>query len=116
VPIYRPSLLNAALVARGGAEPAALTAPSAGALELHGAWPNPFAKQTTLHFTLAKAGPVSLRLYNVAGQRVATLVDGFVSAGEQSVPLDAGSLAPGIYFATLRGAGGSVTRSVVLAP
>ena len=55
------------------------------------------------------------RLYNVAGQRVATLVDGPVAAGEQAVSLRAGSLPPGIYFMTLRGTAGSVTRSMVLA-
>ncbi len=118
VPLYRPSLLDAQL-ALGGGKAGMTTAPAASVgsgLAFRGASPNPFAKRTTLHFTLAESGVVSLGLYNVAGQRVATLLDGFVAAGEQAVPLDAGAFAPGIYFATLRGAGGTATRTIVLVP
>ena len=116
VSAYRPSLLNAAVVFGGGAREAApAPAGNAGVLALHGAAPNPFSGETMVRFSVLAGGNVSLALYNVAGQRVATLVDGPVSAGEQAVPLRAGTLAPGIYFVTLRAAGVNSTRSVVLA-
>ena len=66
-----------------------------------------------LHCALSR---VSLKLFNVAGQAVATLVDGERTAGEQSVALRAGTLAPGMYFAALRYGAEHVVRSVVLVP
>jgi hypothetical protein len=117
---YKPSLFGASPIASGASPEAQLAAPvargAAGGLGFAGAWPNPFSKQTTLRFTLARGGAVSLALYDVAGQRVATLVNGTLPAGDQSVTLRAGALAPGTYFATLRSAEGVVTRTVVLLP
>ena len=120
VPIYRPSLLQGTHVVFGGASGADAIAasgqPGSGAIAFRGAWPNPFSRETALHFTLARAGHVSIELYNVAGQFVKTLVDGELSAGEQTVALRAGTLPPGMYFATLRGGNEAATRSVVLLP
>ncbi len=118
VPVYRPSLLNAALVYDPSREAERLRAGSSvdGGVSFRGAFPNPFSRYTTLHFALAKDSDVSLKLYNVAGQLVRTLVDGRMSAGEQAVSLKAGTLAPGMYYAALRTDGGSFTRSVVLIP
>ena len=119
VPVYRPSLLNAALLAQLPAPEAQTPADRTDAvtgLAFRGAWPNPFSRETTLHFALARSGPVSLKLYNVAGQLVKTLVDGERTAGEQSVTLQAGTLPPGMYFAALRFGEDRATRSVVLLP
>ena len=116
VPVYRPSLLNAALVYDGTREAEQLRVGAASAVSFRGAFPNPFSRQTTLHFALAKEGAVSLKLYNVAGQLVTTLADGRMSAGEQTVSLKAGTLAPGMYYAALKTDGASITRSVVLIP
>ncbi len=117
---YRPSLFAAASLVAGGTpvafaqQPAARTLPTS--LEFRGAFPNPFSNSSTLRFALPRSGVVSLKLYNVAGQQVAVLIDGERSAGEQSVTLRAGSLAPGMYFASLRSGGVTVTRSVLLVP
>jgi len=51
---------------------------------LRGNYPNPFNPSTTIRYTLSNDGPVSIRVYNMLGQEVATLVDGFQKAGEQS--------------------------------
>lgn len=115
VPTYRPSLLNAAIAqeAQGPSDAlAARIAPQA--LSFRGAVPNPFRAETDIHFALPQSGHVSLRVYNVAGQLVATLVDGEMEAGEQSVRFAARGLAPGMYFTTLRVGGQQATRSAIL--
>ena len=66
------------------------------------AWPNPFNPTTTINFALAKAGHVSLKVYNSLGQEVAILVDGFKAAQSYQVEFDASSLTSGIYYYTLQ--------------
>jgi len=119
VPVYRPSLLNAALAFATAGEASAQARPTDagnGALSFRGAFPNPFSKETALHFALAKEGLVSLKLYNVAGQLVSTLFDGRMGAGEQTVSLRAGTLPAGMYFAALSHDGQTQSRSIVLLP
>ncbi len=60
--------------------------------------PNPANPATTLHYTLAKPGNVKLAVYNSNGQKVATLVDNYMSAGKHSAVFDGSDLASGVYF------------------
>jgi pregnancy-associated plasma protein-A len=118
--LYRPGLFGssgtvAARAPMGLAQEAVDGASSTG-LSFRGASPNPFSRETMLRFALPRSGHVSLKLFNLAGQQVTVLVDGERGAGEQSVTLKAGALAPGMYFAALRSGGGVVSRSVVLVP
>jgi hypothetical protein len=64
-------------------------------------YPNPFNAQTTISYTLLRAGPVTLSIYNIMGQMAATLVDGMQSAGEHRMVWDAGDLPSGVYFGRL---------------
>jgi hypothetical protein len=61
-------------------------------------YPNPFNPSTTVEFALPKDARVNLDVYNVLGQRVATLVDEIRAAGYHSVRFNAGQLASGLYI------------------
>jgi hypothetical protein len=61
-------------------------------------YPNPFNPSTRIDFNLGKASDVKLTVYNVLGQRVATLVNGHLSAGQHTVQFDARNIASGVYF------------------
>lgn len=61
-------------------------------------YPNPFNPTTQIEFSLASIQDVSLKVYDMAGRQVATLVDGLKQAGRHSVTFDAGRLASGIYI------------------
>jgi hypothetical protein len=61
-------------------------------------YPNPFNPTTTIEFALPKETHVSLEVYNVIGQRVATLVDEARPTGIYVVPFNASALASGTYF------------------
>ena len=68
---------------------------------LHPSYPNPFNAQTTISYSLPESGPVTLTIYNLLGQKVATLFDGIQTAGEHKVVWDAQKQPSGVYFAKL---------------
>ncbi len=61
-------------------------------------YPNPFNPSTQIKYALPNSGHVTLKLYDLAGREVATLVDHFQTAGEFTVTFNAAGLATGIYF------------------
>jgi hypothetical protein len=65
---------------------------------LHQNYPNPFNPVTTIAFDLLEAGNVSLKIYNLMGQEVRTVVNGTMPKGRHVVSFDAGSLASGVYL------------------
>ncbi len=66
--------------------------------ELSQNFPNPFNPSTRIEFGVPRAGHVSLELYNMIGERVATLVDGEKSAGYHQIAFDGTRFASGVYF------------------
>ncbi len=86
----------------------------AGDFGLAAAYPNPFNPTTTLSFQTPETGMANLSVYNLAGRKVATLVDGMVDAGNHEVVFDASNLSSGVYFYTLRTANLVETRKMVL--
>jgi hypothetical protein len=76
--------------------------------------PNPFNPTTTISFSLADAGNVSVDVFNVAGQKVDTLANGFMTAGSHSIVWDASSFSAGVYFYTVKTAGASKTMKMTL--
>ena len=81
---------------------------------LHQNYPNPFNPATTITFTLARTEHVTLRIYDVQGRLVQTLVDGTQPAGQHAMSFDAGHLASGSYFYTLQTTDGLKTRQMTL--
>ncbi|MDP2982667.1 MAG: SUMF1/EgtB/PvdO family nonheme iron enzyme [Candidatus Latescibacter sp.] len=82
-------------------------------------YPNPFNPTTIIPFTLSKPGYCILAVYNIQGQKVRTLIDGYFSTGEHSVRwngLDDGNRASsaGIYLYQLRVGGKSDTKKMLL--
>lgn len=61
-------------------------------------YPNPFNPSTTINYSVAEQGPVNLEIYNIVGQKVATLVNANQPAGNYSVKFDASKLSSGVYI------------------
>lgn len=78
-------------------------------------YPNPFQTQTTIAFDLPTAASVTLRVFDLLGRNVQTLVEGFQPAGRHAVPFDAHDLPSGTYFYRLEAAGHTQTRMLTLA-
>ncbi len=84
-------------------------------------YPNPFNPTTTIQFNLPEAAMVSLKVYNMLGQEVATLADNqLLDDGEQEFTFDASRFASGVYFYRLVAVSipdeesGTVPRTTVL--
>ncbi len=60
--------------------------------------PNPFNAATTITYNLPEASEVNLCVYNILGQQVATLIDGYRQPGQHSIQWDASTHSSGIYF------------------
>ncbi|MGB2960605.1 MAG: M14 family zinc carboxypeptidase [Bacteroidota bacterium] len=77
-------------------------------------YPNPFNPATTIRYSLPRRGHVMLKVFDLLGREVETLVDEVRSAGAHSVRFDAGGLAAGVYLYRLTAGGGSQTRKLLL--
>ncbi len=83
-------------------------------LELAQNFPNPFNPSTTIRFGLPRTGFVSVKLYDVLGREVGTLLEGTFGAGSHDVTFRADGLASGVYFYRLRFESTSVVRKMML--
>ncbi|HEY3293987.1 MAG TPA: T9SS type A sorting domain-containing protein [bacterium] len=77
-------------------------------------FPNPFNPSTTVPFVLPKSAHVDLKVYDVVGREVATLVNGTLPAGAHSARFEANHLPNGIYFCRLHAGPQMLTRKVLL--
>ncbi|MEN8226702.1 MAG: T9SS type A sorting domain-containing protein [Bacteroidota bacterium] len=68
------------------------------AFELEQNFPNPFHNETVIGFRLGESTDIELIVYNLMGQKVATLVDEVKMAGNHTVKFDASGLASGVYM------------------
>ena len=96
------------VAARGAASTTALLAQSTQA------YPNPFTGSTTIVYSLAQDGPVSVEVYNTLGRKVRTLVVGAETAGNHEVKFEAGNLARGTYLFKVKTAESVSTKRLVL--
>ncbi len=77
-------------------------------------YPNPFNPTTEIEFSLPQASHVSLEIYNILGQRVTTLANGFFEAGSHTVTWDASNQSSGIYFYRIATPSGTIAKKMVL--
>ena len=77
-------------------------------------YPNPFNPSTTIEYQLDEAATISLDVFNVVGQKVATLAQGRQAAGDYKVDFDASGLASGVYFYKLSVGQSSLTHKMML--
>jgi cytochrome c peroxidase len=76
--------------------------------------PNPFNPSTVIRYYLPTAGDVRVRVFNVAGQKLVTLVDGHKNAGDHRIDFAGGDLPSGVYFIQVTSGGEGMIRKVVL--
>jgi photosystem II stability/assembly factor-like uncharacterized protein len=81
---------------------------------LYPPYPNPFNQTTTIKFSIPLAGYVSLKIYNILGEVITTLINYDLSGGEHKITWDARSSASGIYFIHLNYGGNVQTHKVLL--
>jgi hypothetical protein len=81
--------------------------------------PNPFNPATDISFSLPSAARVTLEIYNILGERVATLVDSELGAGSHTVTwnstdISGNTVASGVYFYRLQAGETVMTKKMVL--
>lgn len=77
-------------------------------------YPNPFNPSTSIKFSLAEQGNVSLVVYDMLGRQVATLLNGVQSAGDHQVTFNASKLASGMYIYTLKAGNFTASKKMLL--
>ena len=77
-------------------------------------YPNPFNPTTVIRYQLPVSSTVELKVFNIAGREVASLVNGSQAAGEHSVTFDASGLSSDVYLYRLRAGNLSITRKMML--
>jgi mannose/cellobiose epimerase-like protein (N-acyl-D-glucosamine 2-epimerase family) len=77
-------------------------------------YPNPFNPTTTISYSIAKSGKVSLKVYDLLGREVTTLINEDQAAGDYRVTFNAGNLSSGVYFYTMHAGNFSESRKLIL--
>ena len=77
-------------------------------------FPNPFNPATRINYGVAKSGNVEISVYNILGNKVATLVNEFKPAGNYTVDFNASKLSSGVYFYKIITNGFVQTKKMIL--
>ncbi len=77
-------------------------------------YPNPFNPETKISFNLKSATQVTIKVYNVLGAEITTLVDEFQTPGKHTLSFNAVNLASGVYFFRMTAGGVSTSRKMML--
>jgi len=81
---------------------------------LHQNYPNPFNPSTTIRFVVNEKGFTSLKVYDILGREIATLVEQQLSAGTYEVTFNASSLSSGVYIYRLQSGQKSMGKRMVI--
>lgn len=85
-----------------------------GRFSLEQNYPNPFNPTTSIHYSLPLSTHVLMEIYNVVGQRIATIVDEQQKAGDYTVTFNANAFASGVYFCSLQADNYKSVKKMVL--
>lgn len=77
-------------------------------------YPNPFNPSTNIDFSIPNTGLVTIKIFDVTGREVKTLVNKEYAAGNYKVTFDASYLSTGVYFYTLISGGFVETKKMIL--
>jgi len=77
-------------------------------------YPNPFNPSTQIEFSIPAVGNYQLKVFNIIGEEVASLVNNELAPGMYSVSFDASKLASGIYIYRLAGQSVNITKKMIL--
>jgi hypothetical protein len=83
-------------------------------LRLYQNYPNPASGPTRIEYKIIRGGTVSLKVYDVTGQEISTLVNASLEPGDYSVVFDSKNIAAGIYTYSLRLGPDKVTRQMLV--
>ena len=92
----------------------AVSLPVAMEYSLSQAYPNPFNPVTSMTLTLPVSGEISVEVYNLIGQSIATLAAGYMDAGSYTLTWDAAEVSSGMYFVKASAASFSQTNKLLL--
>ncbi len=82
--------------------------------KLYQNYPNPFNPSTMIKYKLTKSSHVALKIYNLAGQGIETLVNEFQQAAEHEITWQPKGLSSGLYFYSLQAGDYSETKKIIL--
>jgi hypothetical protein len=88
--------------------------PLAASFSLSDAYPNPFNPTTTMTLTMPVSGDMQVEVYNLLGQVVATLTNGYKDAGTYNLTWDATDVSSGMYFVQVQTNGFTATQKLML--
>jgi hypothetical protein len=75
-------------------------------------YPNPFNPETTIEYSIADKGLVTIKIYDLLGREITTLVNEIKKAGTYRITFNASNLSSGIYFYVLNAGGKSISRKM----
>ena len=82
--------------------------------KLQANYPNPFSERTTVEYAVSEQTEVNIRVYNLLGQQVATLMQGTKQAGTHRIELDANQLSSGKYFVRMEAGSKTDTKQITV--
>ena len=107
---------KAAWVAAGGMSTGVKSVPNSvpATFELSNNYPNPFNPSTNIKVSLKQNGVMSLKIYNVLGELVKVVDEGYKPAGEYVYNVNMDNYASGVYFYSLREGANGMTKKMML--
>lgn len=76
--------------------------------------PNPFDLETQISYRLSKSGNIKISVYNLMGQKIATLINEQQMPGNYAIPFDGSGLESGVFFYQFQSGNYSITKKMIL--